>query len=77
MSFRNNERHNVIILPGLSDGVENLQRTTNWWKKKSLEPHIFKVGWRDGTNDFQPKLEEILRLVDQFADQGMLSIVSR
>lgn len=75
MSTEHSERHNVVILPGLSDGVENIILATNWWRNKGLEPHVLKVGWRDGSTDFQPKLDEILRFINQLSSQGRLSIV--
>lgn len=33
------------------------------------------MGWRDGSTEFQPKINKILTLVDQLANDGDLSIV--
>ena len=75
MRLENSERHNIIILPGLSDGVRNIERVTSWWKYVGLTPHVLPVGWHDGESDFQPKLEKILTLADQLSQEGLVSIV--
>lgn len=75
MSIEHSKRHNVVILSGLSNGVENIRRAINWWRNKGLEPHVLKVGWRDGSAEFQPKLDEILGHIDNLSDQGRLSVV--
>ena len=75
MRLENSERHNVIILPGLSDATRNIERVTSWWKYMGLTPHVLPVGWYDGVPDFQPKLDKILALADQLAQEGQVSIV--
>ena len=75
MRLENSERHNVVILPGLSDETRNIERVTSWWTYVGLTPHVIPVGWHDGIGDFQPKLNKILSLVDQLVLEGQVSIV--
>lgn len=62
--------HNVIVLPGLSDDVNNLKLLTSWWQKLGLKVHVLKVGWHDDSVSFEAILEKILLFVDKLGDKG-------
>lgn len=73
--MKNTECHQVLILPGLGDGVAFISRATKHWRKRGFEPEVIPVGWRDGSLDFNDKLKYLLMLVDERAKQGPISIV--
>lgn len=64
------KEHKVIIIPGLGDEISKIQFATNHWRNHGLEPVVHSVGWHDGENDFQPKLERLVELIDQLTDKG-------
>jgi len=69
MANATNKKHFVIIVPGLGDGVKNLQFATSYWHWFGLTPRVHSVGWRDG-EDFQPKLNRLITLIDSYAQNG-------
>ncbi len=66
------KKHFVIIIPGLGDEVGTLQKVTSHWKKYGLEPVMHSVGWRDGKNEFLPKLARLIVLIDRLAKDGAI-----
>lgn len=66
--------HSIIVIPGLGDhkatGIKMLEIATNHWRNQGLEPIIHSVGWHDGENEFQPKLERLVDLIDELVDKG-------
>ncbi len=62
--------HSAIIIPGLGDEVRMLQRATNHWRNNGLEPIMYSMGWHDSENEFQPKLERLVHLIDQLVGKG-------
>lgn len=64
--------HRVIFVPGLGDDTKLLNWSVRNWKKYGLEPVVHSVGWRDGGNSFEPKLQRLLSLIDEFVEQGNL-----
>lgn len=64
------KEHSVVIIPGLGDETRTIQMATNHWKRYGLEPIVHSVGWRDGENEFEPKLERLVELVDQLVEKG-------
>jgi hypothetical protein len=62
--------HQVIIVPGLGDDGRKLSLTVAHFRKHGLIPVIHCIGWRDGETEFQPKLERLVRLIDQIANEG-------
>lgn len=65
----------MIVIPGLGEEVGRMKLATGFWKRYGLEPIVHAVGWKDGEN-FQPKLERLVRLVDELADRkNMVSVV--
>lgn len=69
------KNHQVILIPGLSDRIGLLQLATKWWKTKGIEPQVFRVGWQDGNNDIQSKINEIITYAEKLADYGKVSII--
>lgn len=47
---------------------------TNHWRRYGLEPVVHVVNWRDGEN-FAPKLDRLLDLVDDLSVDGDVSMV--
>ncbi len=62
-------KYSVIIIPGLGDKTGILKILTNHWKKHGLHLIFHAVGWQDG-EDFTPKLNRLLDLVDQLTKNG-------
>ena len=64
------KKHSVIIIPGLSDETKYLRLINNHWRKYGLTPIIHPVGWRDGENEFIPKLKRLVKLIDKLIKNG-------
>lgn len=64
------KEHRVIVIPGLGDEVNRMSWAVSHWRKHGLEPLVHSVGWHDGGQDFQPKLETLVRMIDQYAKTG-------
>lgn len=67
--------HYIIIIPGLGDNVKAMKLATSWWKKYDMEVVVHYVGWRDGSKDFEKKLNEVISLVDELSKKGKVSVV--
>lgn len=65
-----NKKHFVIFVPGLVDGVKNIEWATRHWRKYGLEPIVHSVGWRDGERDFVPKLQRLVGLIDELSSKN-------
>lgn len=63
------KKHRVIVIPGLGDNIHNLSLATRHWHRYHLDPIIHAVGWYDGEN-FQPKLQTLVEMIDQYAKNG-------
>lgn len=63
------KKHYVIFIPGLGDGVKKIQLATYHWRWFGLTPLVYSIGWRDG-EDFQPKLNRLITLIDTYAYSG-------
>lgn len=64
------QTHSVIIIPGLGDNVQAIKLLEKSWKKFGLDIIPHSIGWRDGENDFKPKLERLLKLIDKLHKEG-------
>lgn len=62
--------HDVIYIPGLGDhrakGQELLIKS---WRLWGVRPHIIRTVWNDG-QEFLPKLEKVLDVIDQLHAAG-------
>ncbi|MBU1886074.1 hypothetical protein KKE34_05745 [Patescibacteria group bacterium] len=47
-----------------------LKAATNHWRKQGLEPIIHPIGWHDGEDSFEPKLHQLIEVIDRFAEAG-------
>ncbi len=64
------KEHSVIIVPGLGDETRFLAFATRFWRGQGLEPIVYSVGWRDGENEFLPKLKRLMGLIDKLVGKG-------
>lgn len=64
------EKHKVIIVPGLGDETNKIRFATNHWRSHGLEPVVHSMGWHDGKNKFEPKLQRLVKLIDKFSHEG-------
>ncbi|MBI5123046.1 hypothetical protein HZA75_04270 [Candidatus Roizmanbacteria bacterium] len=49
---------------------------TNHWRRHGLEPIIHSVGWHNEIKELQPKLQTLVRMIDQYAtDEDRVSLV--
>lgn len=63
-------RHAVIYVPGLGDSrIAGQSFAVGLWKFQGIEPHLFQVNWADG-EQFGPKLERLLALIDKLRKEG-------
>ncbi len=63
-------KHHVIYVPGLGDHRAKAQRlVTGYWRIYGVEGRMFVMNWRD-KEPFAPKLNRLLRLVDELAEDG-------
>jgi protein-tyrosine phosphatase len=77
MNIEAKKPHNVLMLAGLGDqeSIERMKLITERWKQHGLNVTLYNVGWRDGSINFESKLEEIIKLVDKLAKEGPVSLV--
>lgn len=71
------KKHALIYIPGLGDHrIAGQSRAVRAWRVQGVESHVFQMNWEDG-EDFAPKLERLLAMIDRLAAQGkMVSLVS-
>lgn len=65
-----NMGHKVIIIPGLGDQTNLLERFSKRWYKSALSPVVHSFGWNDKNTDFTTKLNIMLRLIDDLKNDG-------
>tara|TARA_Y100000310_G_scaffold73282_1_gene69450 strand:+ start:1600 stop:2172 length:573 start_codon:yes stop_codon:yes gene_type:complete len=66
-------KHNVIIIPGLSDSTGPLKFITKHWGKFNLKTIIHPFGWTGNKNEFQNRLKNLINLIDSF--DGEVSLI--
>lgn len=64
------EKHYAIFIPGLGDEVNKMTWATNHWRQHGVEPTVHSLGWYDGKNEFQPKLQTLIDKIDKYANEG-------
>lgn len=64
--------HYVIIIPGLGDNVKLTTLGTNHWRNHGFIPLVHSVGWHDDVNEFVPKLNKIVDLIDSLPNKVSL-----
>lgn len=64
-----NNKHIIIIVPGLGDATDILKLLTKHWKKHGIHLIFYAIGWRDG-EEFQPKLDRLIELIDELTKKG-------
>ena len=65
----------VIYIPGLGDSKATWQkRAVKTWSLWGVKPHTFQMMWADG-EPFEPKFQRLLKLIDECAEDGSVSLV--
>jgi pimeloyl-ACP methyl ester carboxylesterase len=65
------KEHSVVFVPGLGDYVRLFEHLTrDWADHYGLNPVIHRIGWRDKEIDFQPKLQRLVKLIDELSNSG-------
>jgi dienelactone hydrolase len=64
------KEHSVIVVPGLGDKVRGIQLATSRWQRYGLMPIVHSVGWGNRESEFQPKLDELLNLIDTLSSNN-------
>jgi hypothetical protein len=54
----------------LGDEVKKISWAVGYWRRHGLEPLVHAVGWHDESQEFPPKLELLLEMIDQYASRG-------
>lgn len=62
--------HKVIFIPGLEDKARPLERAVRHWQKHDLMPIVHPIGWNDRKTPFEPKLKQLVEMVDRFTQEG-------
>jgi hypothetical protein len=62
--------HHVIYIPGLDDQRKGYELIINCWKIYGVSPRVYRIGWKDGNNDFKPKLEKLVKEINVLIKQG-------
>lgn len=68
-------KNTVVIIPGLGDEVHALEYITRHFNKYGLDVAVHSIGWRDGTADFHPKFNKLLRHIDELSETSKVSII--
>jgi len=67
--------HSIIYITGLGDAQATGQRLAiKTWRLWGVRPVMFQVNWADG-EPFAPKFERLLKLIDDAALKGKVSLV--
>ncbi|MFA6532685.1 MAG: hypothetical protein WCT22_01665 [Patescibacteria group bacterium] len=62
--------HQVIIIPGLGNGVAKHEWALLGWKRFGITTHVFDARWKIEENGFQLKLNRALKLIDSLANKN-------
>ncbi|HZE87216.1 MAG TPA: hypothetical protein VE090_03335 [Methylomirabilota bacterium] len=65
-------KHHVIYVPGLDDGRKGYELIIHRWSLFGIIPHVHRIGWKDGENNFSPKLQKLVEVVDNLIKQGKI-----
>lgn len=64
-------KHKVIFVPGLGEKVKPLEwALNNYWRGQGLDPATHLVGWHDDEKSFKPKLQRLIKMIDDFKKDG-------
>lgn len=69
------KEHHVIVIPGLGDDRKYLAWEIRDWQKFGLNTHLHIAHWGDRNEQFDPKLERLVRDIDQLSAGGIISLV--
>lgn len=68
--YANYMQHHVIYVPGLGDNHNGAQRLApKLWEIFGIKGHSYVMNWAD-KESFAPKLERLLKLIDELASNG-------
>lgn len=69
-------RHHLIVVPGLSGDNFLFSKVVNSWKRYGFIPHVHDVGWKDGEESFKPKLQRLVKQIDElYRDSNTISFI--
>lgn len=74
-NFEKQERHQILILPGLSGNTKMVERATKHWKKDGVDVMVHDVKWKDESTDLETKLGEISQKVEELTKKGPVSLI--
>lgn len=63
-------KHCIILVPGLGDRILRHQWLTKKWKEDGIEVIIHTAPWNKTQEKFQPKLDRLLKHIDQLSNNG-------
>lgn len=64
------KKHHVFYVPGLDDSRKGYELLINWWSIYGVIPHVFRMGWKDGDNFFEPKMKKLLNEINKLLKEG-------
>lgn len=73
MEKENNINYVVILVPGLNDSGES-KLIKNIWKKDGIDIIFFESKWKSDEN-YQIKLERLLKLIDEKSENNKVSLI--
>ncbi len=69
------ERHTALFVPGLRDNTSKVEKLTRHWKDHGLVPFVYRFGWSEVNEDFEPKYDRYLGTVDELLQEGNVSVI--
>jgi hypothetical protein len=64
------QKHIVIIVPGLGDQVKQLKIITAHFRNHGFTLIVHNIGWRNTNGDFAPKLQKLVKRIDDYNRGG-------
>ena len=65
----------VILIPGLGDEIRALDYLTEHFHNSNIDVVVHSIGWRDGTTNFQKKLNALLLRIDKLSKTNRVSLI--
>ena len=70
------KEHHLIVVPGLGGESWGFRKIVNSWERFEFIPQVHDVLWKDGETEFRPKLQRLVKVIDDLnTDDGIISLV--
>ena len=69
------ERHQALLLSGLSGNIGMLDRATRHWEKDGVDVTVHDFEWKDDTIDLETKLQQVSEIIKELSEKGPVSLI--